>query len=46
LLRDYEATIRQSANVLAAADRGRLERQAADLWAQIEVLEQELEASD
>lgn len=45
LLRDYEATIRQSANVLAAADRGRLERQAADLWAQIEVLEQGLKAS-
>lgn len=42
LLQDYQDTLSQSASALAAADRNRLDRQAEDLWKQIEALERQL----
>ena len=45
LLKDYEDTMSQSSAVLGVADRNRLNRQAQDLWTEIEKVEQELKAS-
>jgi len=42
LLEDYADTERQRTSALGPADRNRLDRQAAEIWEQIEALEREL----
>jgi hypothetical protein len=42
LLRDWEDTVKQGGSALAAAERNRLDRQAAEIWERIEALEREL----
>jgi hypothetical protein len=46
LLRDWEDTVKQSGSALAAAERNRLDRQAAEIWERMEALERELKAME